>query len=261
MGGQLPPEVYSLIDAALSEDQTFNDPTTGVLIPPDIRAVGALRAKAVGVMAGVDVAEAVFRRVDAALEMETLLPDGSPVSPGDEIARVAGSAAGILRAERVALNFMQRMSGIATDTNRYVQAIRGCPARIVDTRKTVPGHRYLDKYAVRMGGGYNHRFNLADGILIKDNHIEALRAKEMDLGSVIKTAIAGASHTHPRRGRGGDPGATARGAGRRGRTLSCWTICRWTPCSRRWASWTGARWSRRRAVSRWTRFAAWPKPE
>ena len=195
MGSQLPPEVYSLIDAALSEDQTFNDPTTGVLISPDIRAVGALRAKAVGVVAGVDVAEAVFRRVDAALEMETLLPDGSPVSPGDEIARVAGSAAGILQAERVALNFMQRMSGIATDTNRYVQAIRGCPARIVDTRKTVPGHRYLDKYAVRMGGGYNHRFNLADGILIKDNHIEALRAKEMDLGGVIKTAIAGASHT------------------------------------------------------------------
>ena len=216
MGGQLPPEVYNLIDAALSEDQTFNDPTTGVLVSPDIRAVGALRAKAVGVVAGVDVAEAVFRRVDATLEMEALLPDGSPVSPGDEIARVAGRAAGILQAERVALNFMQRMSGIASDTNRYVQAIQGCPARIVDTRKTVPGHRYLDKYAVRMGGGYNHRFNLADGILIKDNHIEALRAKELDLGQVIRMAIAGGVPHHPGRGRGGDPGAAAGGPGRRG---------------------------------------------
>ena len=192
---QLPPEVYTLIDAALSEDQAFNDPTTGTLIPPDIRAAGALRAKAVGVAAGVDVAKSVFHRVDPSLEVEVRMADGSPVSPGDEIARVEGSAASILKAERVALNFMQRMSGIASDTNRYVRAVEGCAARIVDTRKTAPGHRYLDKYAVRMGGGHNHRLNLADGILIQDNHIEALRSREMGLGAVVRTAIARASHT------------------------------------------------------------------
>ena len=192
---QLPPEVYTLIDAALSEDQAFNDPTTGTLIPPDIRAAGALRAKAVGVAAGVDVAKSVFHRVDPSLEVEVRMSDGSPVSPGDEIARVEGSAASILKAERVALNFMQRMSGIASDTNRYVRAVEGCAARIVDTRKTAPGHRYLDKYAVRMGGGHNHRLNLADGILIKDNHIEALRSRELGLGDVVRTAIARASHT------------------------------------------------------------------
>ena len=195
MTSQLPPEVYRLIDAALSEDQTFNDPTTATLVPPEITAVGILRAKADGVLAGGSVAQAVFHRVDPELEAVTLLEDGSPLSPGDDIARVLGSAGGILRAERVALNFLQRMSGIASDTNLYVQAIAGCRARIVDTRKTVPGHRYLDKYAVRMGGGHNHRLNLADGILIKDNHIEALRSRELGLGDVIKLALDRASHT------------------------------------------------------------------
>ena len=142
-----------------------------------------------------DVAASVFHRVDPSLEVEVRMADGSPVSPGDEIARVGGSAASILKAERVALNFMQRMSGIASDTNRYVRAVEGCAARVVDTRKTAPGHRYLDKYAVRMGGGHNHRLNLADGILIKDNHIEALRSRELGLGDVVRTAIARASHT------------------------------------------------------------------
>jgi nicotinate-nucleotide pyrophosphorylase (carboxylating) len=154
-----------------------------------------LRAKAVGVLAGVDVAIAVFQRVDPTLEVEAILQDGAPLSPGDDIAVVRGSAAGILRAERIALNFMQRMSGIASDTNRYVQAVDGLNARIVDTRKTAPGHRYLDKYSVRMGGGYNHRLNLADGILIKDNHIQANRFREMGLKDVIQLALARASHT------------------------------------------------------------------
>lgn len=192
---QLPPEVYHLIDAALSEDQTFNDPTTATLIPQEIRAVGIIRAKAPGVLAGVDVALAVFQRVDQGLETKELLSDGSALTPGAEIARVAGSAGGILRAERIALNFLQRMSGIATDTSHYVKAIQGCKARIIDTRKTVPGHRYLDKYAVRMGGGYNHRLNLADGILIKDNHLEALRSQEMNLKEVVQLALSRASHT------------------------------------------------------------------
>ncbi|MQG71633.1 MAG: carboxylating nicotinate-nucleotide diphosphorylase [SAR202 cluster bacterium] len=192
---QFPPDVYALIDAAVAEDQTFNDPTTQAVVPPEIRGTGMLRAKAVGVLAGVEVAIAVFQRVDPTLEVETILEDGAPLSPGDDIAVVRGSAAGILRAERIALNFMQRMSGIASDTNRYVRAVAGLNARIVDTRKTVPGHRYLDKYSVRMGGGYNHRLNLADGILIKDNHIQANRFREMGLKDVIQLALASASHT------------------------------------------------------------------
>ena len=184
-----------MIDAAVAEDQTFNDPTTQAVVPPEIQGTGMLRAKAVGVLAGVDVAIAVFQRVDPTLEVKAILEDGAPLSPGDDIAVVRGSAAGILRAERIALNFMQRMSGIASDTNRYVRAVAGLNARIVDTRKTVPGHRYLDKYSVRMGGGYNHRLNLADGILIKDNHIQANRFREMGLKDVIQLALASASHT------------------------------------------------------------------
>jgi nicotinate-nucleotide pyrophosphorylase (carboxylating) len=192
---QFPPDVYALIDAAVAEDQTFNDPTTQAVVPPDIQGTGMLRAKANGVLAGVDVAMAVFQRVDPTLDVKTILQDGAPLSPGDDIAVVRGSAAGILKAERIALNFMQRMSGIASDTNRYVKAVDGLNARIVDTRKTVPGHRYLDKYSVRMGGGYNHRLNLADGILIKDNHIQANKFREMGLKDVIQLALARASHT------------------------------------------------------------------
>jgi len=192
---QLPPEVYSLIDSALSEDQTFNDPTTSILVPPEVRGIGMVRAKAQGILAGVDVALAVFQRVDPSLDTQTLLADGADLSPSTAIARVEGSAGSILRAERIALNFLQRMSGIASETQRYVQAIAGCQARIVDTRKTVPGHRYLDKYAVRTGGGYNHRLNLADGILIKDNHIEALRSRGLGLKELVQLALSRASHT------------------------------------------------------------------
>jgi len=192
---ELPPEVHRLIDAALAEDQAFNDPTTQALVPPEIHAIGMVRAKAQGVLAGAEVAMAVFRRMDASLSTQILLADGTELSPSDDIARIQGQAGSILRAERLALNFLQRMSGIASETNRYVRAIAGSNARIVDTRKTVPGLRYLDKYAVRMGGGHNHRLNLADGILIKDNHIEALRARELGLKEVIQLALSRASHT------------------------------------------------------------------
>jgi nicotinate-nucleotide pyrophosphorylase (carboxylating) len=133
--------------------------------------------------------------VDPDLKTQILLQDGSPLSPGDDIARLEGAAASILKAERIALNFLQRMSGISTATRQYVRAVEGSQARIVDTRKTVPGLRYLDKHAVRMGGGYSHRLNLADGILIKDNHIQALRSREMELKDIIKLALARASHT------------------------------------------------------------------
>ena len=195
MPQQLPPEVLSLIDAALTEDQAFNDPTTLALIPPEVIGSGMLRAKASGVLAGGPVAAAVFRRIDPQLEVSLLLDDGAALEPGTDIASVDGSAAAILRAERTALNFLQRMSGIATATAAYVRAAAGTGARIVDTRKTAPGHRYLDKYSVRMGGGYNHRLNLADGILIKDNHLAARAALEEPLAAVVRRAIATASHT------------------------------------------------------------------
>ena len=191
----LPPEVHRLIDAALIEDQAFNDPTTQVLIPAGANGVGVVRAKEQGVLAGVGVAAAVFDRIDSSLTAHDLLTDGCALSPGDEIARIEGSVDGILRGERIALNFLQRMSGIASETNRYVRAVEGCKARIVDTRKTAPGLRYLDKYAVRIGGGYNHRLNLADGVLIKDNHIQALRSRQMNLKEIIALALARCSHT------------------------------------------------------------------
>ena len=192
---QFPPEVYRLIDSAVAEDQTFNDPTTLAVVPSEVRGVGMLRAKALGVLAGVDVALEVFRRVEPNLNARALMSDGSRLYSGSDIAVVSGPAGPILRAERIALNFLQRMSGIATATNRYVEAVGGLNSRIVDTRKTAPGHRYLDKYAVRMGGGQNHRLNLADGILIKDNHIQANRFREMGLAQVIGLALERASHT------------------------------------------------------------------
>ena len=191
----LPPEVYQLMDMALSEDQAFNDPTTQALVPASTRGVGVIRSKATGILAGIDVAAAVFRRLASGITVEHLIRDGAALSPGDDVLQVEGTAAGILRGERVALNFLQRMSGIATATNRYVQAVEGCNARIVDTRKTVPGMRYLDKYAVRMGGGHNHRQHLADGVLIKDNHIQALRAGNLGLKEIIQLALDRAPHT------------------------------------------------------------------
>ena len=189
------PEILALIDHALSEDQAFNDPTTRELIPPDVRGVGILKSKAPGTLAGIDVSLSVFRRIDPDLQTETLLADSSELKPGDAIAKVMGSAGSILRAERTALNFLQRMSGIATDTARYVQAVKGLKSQIIDTRKTAPGMRYLDKYAVRAGGGSNHRQNLADGILIKDNHIRALRSQGISLKDTVELAIGRASHT------------------------------------------------------------------
>ena len=115
---QLPPEVYNLIDAALSEDQAFNDPTTQALVPQGVRAVGMIRAKGHGMLAGIEVSQAVFLRVDSSLDIRVLLPDGSALTPGTDLARIEGDAGSILRAERVALNFLQRMSGIASATNQ-----------------------------------------------------------------------------------------------------------------------------------------------
>jgi len=191
----LTPAVQTLIDEALAEDQVFNDPTTRALIPHDQEATAVLRAKAPGVLAGVGVALAVFRRMDATVQAEALMADGLPLKPGDAMATARGRAVSLLAAERTALNFLQRLSGIATETAKYVEAVKGHKAAIVDTRKTMPGWRELDKYAVRMGGGRNHRMNLADGILVKDNHITALRARGLSLKQIVAMALKNAPHT------------------------------------------------------------------
>ena len=190
----LVPEVQQLIEMALAEDQVANDPTTDSLVPQDLQARGVIRAKAEGVLAGVDVALSVFQRVDHQLQTTAWLADGASVSPGNNLAFVDGQAASILKAERTAINFLQRMSGIATEAARYVKLAEGTRARIVDTRKTVPGFRLLDKYSVRMGGAGNHRMNLADGILVKDNHLEAMRHQGFGIDGIVRKALDQAPH-------------------------------------------------------------------
>ena len=187
--------ILDLIDAAFAEDLANGDPTTDILIDPDLKGHGVLVTRDPGVLAGVELAVAVFTRLDPGLETNILMRDGSRLSPGDRLAEVRGNVASILKAERTAVNFLQHLSGVATETRRYVDAVAGLPAKIVDTRKTTPGLRRLEKYAVTMGGGHNHRQNLADGILIKDNHIEALSLQGLSIGDVVRRAISGASHT------------------------------------------------------------------
>ena len=189
------PDILNIIDSALAEDVSMGDPTTDILIDPDLTGRADMTARETGVLAGIKVAAAVFRRLDPGLEVEIVTEDGSGVAPGDKLAAVTGRVASVLKAERTALNFVQRLSGIATETHRYVEAVEGTHARIVDTRKTTPGLRKLEKYAVAMGGGQNHRRNLADGILIKDNHIEAMELQGIGIGDVVRRALEGAPHT------------------------------------------------------------------
>jgi nicotinate-nucleotide pyrophosphorylase (carboxylating) len=151
--------------------------------------------KSDGVLAGVDIALEVWRQVDPSLETQVLVPDGIAVEQGMNVATIRGRMSSILRGERTALNFVQRMSGIATATNQLVKAIEDLPNIILDTRKTVPGWRLLDKYAVRMGGGHNHRMSTADGILIKDNHVAAMATRGESLTDLVRRAKATAPHT------------------------------------------------------------------
>jgi nicotinate-nucleotide pyrophosphorylase (carboxylating) len=155
------------------EDMGTGDVTTEGIISDEALGFAEVVCKGDGVIAGLEVAEAVFSLCDAASSMECLIQDGTNARPGEVVAKVAGRAKGLLHGERTALNFLQRMSGIATATRSYVDAIAGTRAQITDTRKTVPGLRILDKMAVRLGGGVNHRYGLDDMVLIKDNHIVA----------------------------------------------------------------------------------------
>lgn len=156
----------------LEEDIGMGDVTTMTTVPLDSQSKGIIHVKESGIVAGMSVAEQVFRAVDPSLLFLAVQQDGTYVEKGAVLAEVTGSTRSILLGERLALNLLQRMSGIATRTRQYVDALEGTPVRLVDTRKTTPGHRMLEKYAVRVGGGYNHRFGLYDAVMIKDNHIK-----------------------------------------------------------------------------------------
>jgi len=162
-----------IVRRALNEDIGSGDVTTTWTIPAEARLRGRFLIKAQGVIAGLEVARLTFQELDREVAFTAFAPDGQPVQPGEVVAEVVGPGRAVLAAERTALNFMQRMSGIATLTRRYVQAVAGTRAIILDTRKTSPGIRALDKWAVRSGGGQNHRLGLYDMVLIKDNHIAA----------------------------------------------------------------------------------------
>jgi len=189
--------IEEIIDRALAEDLGKGDVTTEALIAGDQQGTGFIVAKEEGILAGTGAANQVFHRVDPELKVEILLEDGAGVKPGSKVVKVSGSIASILKAERIALNFLQRLSGIASETNRYVARVEGLPMRIMDTRKTTPSWRSLEKYAVRVGGGGNHRMNLGDGILIKDNHLMALRSQGLNIKEIIARARQNAPQRLP----------------------------------------------------------------
>jgi len=185
------PDIIDIVRQALAEDIGTGDMTTLLTVPEGAVAMGSLLAKQAGVVAGLPVAAQVFAQVDPSLAIEFTAEEGQYVEAGETLMAVRGSARSILTAERVALNFLQRLSGIATKTARFVALVEGNKARIVDTRKTTPGLRALEKYAVRVGGGFNHRFGLYDAILIKDNHIQAAGG----ITPAVEAAYAQAPHT------------------------------------------------------------------
>ena len=187
-------EVDAIIERALAEDISHGDVTSELLIPPQLQGKASILVKAKGILAGVSVAKRVFLKVDPSLKVDVFTQDGERVQPGDIVATISGRVASILKAERTALNFLQRLSGITSTTAQYVARTKGYDVRITDTRKTTPGLRLLEKYAVRLGGGKSHRFHLGDGILIKDNHLAALRA----LGMSLKDIVAKAKQNAPR---------------------------------------------------------------
>ena len=188
--------LHDTLLAALREDVGSGDLTSHATVPERARAIACFTTKQDLVVAGVNVAQEIVRLVDPAVEFKVLTIDGSSVKTGTPLAEISGSARSILTAERTSLNFLQRMCGIATLTSQYVDRVRGTRARIVDTRKTVPGLRVLDKYAVACGGGLNHRMGLFDGVLIKNNHLafhssvaKAIEEARRHLGHLVKIEV------------------------------------------------------------------------
>jgi nicotinate-nucleotide pyrophosphorylase (carboxylating) len=183
-----------LIDLALREDLALGDITSEATVPADRQATAIMRAKQGGVISGLETARAVFARVDPTVRFTPLVTDGDHVSNGAKLADISGNARSILSAERTALNLIQRLSGIATVTAEYASAVEGTGASLIDTRKTTPGLRYLEKAAVRHGGGSNHRYNLGDAVLIKDNHLAAIGGKH-PIRDAVTAAKRRAPHT------------------------------------------------------------------
>jgi len=186
----LTPRTEHLIDLALEEDAGLGDVTSRAIFPANHRSTAVIDTKQDLVVCGLNVAARVFAKQDARLKVKLLAADGARVKRGGLVLRVEGPTASILTAERTALNFLQRLSGIATQAARYAAAVKGTGVRVVDTRKTTPGWRALEKYAVRTGGGFNHRSSLGEQVLIKDNHIAAAGS----LTKAVKLCQAAASH-------------------------------------------------------------------
>jgi len=190
-----PEEVARIVTQALAEDRAFHDVTTRALVPDDQQGKGAFLFKQGGVVCGMEIVETVFGFASEEIELDILAPDGSVLEPGQIAAEVSGPLAAILSSERVALNLLQRMSGIASMSRRMVmRAAEGGSAQVVDTRKTTPGLRELERYAVRVGGAKNHRNTLEDGVLIKDNHIAAAMKRGLTIAEIVADARMASSH-------------------------------------------------------------------
>ncbi len=184
-----------VVRAALDEDAPWGDLTSEALIPADAVATAELRARESGVFSGGEVFTAAFALTDSRIDINVRVSDGEAFAAGDVLASVTGPARGVLQAERVGLNFTQRMSGIATLTAAYVAAVAGTGARIADTRKTTPGLRRFERHAVRSGGGHNHRFSLSDAVMAKDNHLAVLVARHGSITAALQAARAALPHT------------------------------------------------------------------
>lgn len=178
--------IDKIVEQVLLEDIGTGDITSDSIVPYDLKAKGIIKTSEEGVVAGLDIAHLIFKKLDPEIIFQEKIKDGVKVARGKVLAEISGSARTILKGERVALNFLQRMSGIATITSKFCQEVKDFPVRIVDTRKTTPGLRVLEKYAVLMGGGYNHRFGLYDAVLIKDNHIAVAGGIKSAVNSVRK---------------------------------------------------------------------------
>jgi nicotinate-nucleotide pyrophosphorylase (carboxylating) len=184
-------QIEQIIDVALGEDLGRGDKTTELVIPPNMGGTAAIVAREPAVVCGGEVARIAFMKVDQTLQVKVNIPDGQKAKVGDPIILVTGRVASILKTERVALNFISHLSGVATATAAYVEKVKGLDVKISDTRKTLPGLRLLEKYAVYAAGGQNHRPDLASGILIKDNHLVALAARGVSIPEAIAKAKAG----------------------------------------------------------------------
>lgn len=184
-----------VVGAALEEDAPWGDVTSTTLLPADATATADLVAREPGVFSGGEVFAAAFRLTDATLDIDLHVGDGDEFAAGDVLASVSGSARSVLTAERVGLNFTQRMSGVATLTAAYVAAIEGTGARIADTRKTTPGLRAFERHAVESGGGHNHRYSLSDAVMAKDNHLAVLTRSGLDLATALREALSRLPHT------------------------------------------------------------------